>query len=196
MSTKTAIQNTIDPFELQEMSLKDLKIRAYKLGIEVAEGAETADIVDAIIKHGTATVTQGEEAEAGITVSISSPNDEIKNLMRRAKDTIVSNKMSPQYKRFNLLLQKRDGHLYQSSVDGVKLSHETLTTLREYLAPVDDTMRATVDAYFENPDQFEQPLLVAMNKRNNNWNGPGDRWNTFLMVYLRRRQVVQLVESF
>lgn len=169
----------------QEMSLEDLHSEAEKLGIELKDQAEKADIIDALLSASTETP---DTAEPGVLISLHSRDDSAKALVLTARNIILQNEEAG--KTFSLFLQNKEGNFYkQTNVPGARIQPATLQKVLAIVSPLPDGSQSEVLAELRsNPSAFDEPLVVKMRRRN-----ADNTYNSYVMLYVKRNQ--KLVEQ-
>lgn len=174
-----------DPFELLEVSLEELKNRAKELGVEIAE-KDKAEIIEAVIEKTASmntTSASAQEIQPGVLFALHSRDEEAKELIQQARSRIVANELAN--RRFQLLLRNKEGEMYTRTVPGVRVSEKRLpAVLRLLVLPPGGAQNEELNNFRENPDQYEQPVLVRVRRRNKD----GSTGN-YVMLYVRKKSM-------
>lgn len=169
---------------LQEMDLRQLRDEATRLKVKIQETDDKTAIIDAIISGDTIS-----QMEPGILIPLATtfPDNPQKSqrateLMRAGRNIVVQNDAAG--RRLRILLQNREGGFYQNYVPGAPLTSDRLQELMEFIPALqDEKQEQAVEELENNPELFEQPLLVQVQRTARD----GGKIN-YLMIYVIKKQ--------
>lgn len=180
-------ETPLDPFNLHEETLEQLVKRARSLGVEMEEGDDKSDLIEAIIEASMDqvsgnTVSEAGEVETGMLFSIHSRTDEAKALIKAARNAILANEKANPPRTFSLFLRDRNQDLYDRTAPGVRVSREKLPQVLDLVSlPPNGTQDEQFEAFKNNPDGYQDPLLVRLRRRNSDGS-----FGTYIMLYVRK----------
>lgn len=176
-----------NPVELQSMTADKLLAKAKEVGAELEGTEDAATMIAAIVEAQVGGEGEASEVEAGQLFSLHSRDASSKKMVHDIRNRIAANADAGRV--YDLFLKNKEGSFYPRKLDGVRVSRQSMKKVLKSVVPVGDEQEALLTEYRENPDQFQDPLLVK--KFTNNGNGPG---RTYVMLYLRKKQA-RLVEQ-
>jgi hypothetical protein len=180
MTTATKTETVLEEaLRFQTMSLDELRDEANRLGVRLEKGAAQSEIIDALI---AASVEQPATAESGILVSLHSQTEEARNLIVAARNVILQNEQAG--KTFSMFLRNREGSFYTQRAPGCRLSMERLGAILDIATPLPDgSQEEALTGVQEHPEQWENPLLVRVRRRNSDGS-----YSNYVMLYLKKKQ--------
>lgn len=162
----------------QKMSLDELRVEATRLGV-VLSTTDHGEIIDALI---AASVEKPATAKAGTLVSLHSRDERARDIILRARNVILQNEQAG--KTFSLFLKNREGSFYTQRAAGCKISLERLQDVLSIVSPLPDgSQTEMLTALAQNPEQFEEPILVRMRRRNDDGS-----YSNYCMLYVKEKQ--------
>lgn len=211
-------KNQIERFtELQTFPYEKLLEMAKEAGVEIADGADQAAVISALVEAGfdgdTSTGEQnqaeGEGIQPGATVALKTTDKSVdeaawkadKDFMQLARNKITKNKNGNV--KFVALLYNKDGGVYERTLFGVKIEQQaTLDRVLKMISPLQDNehQKKLIEGLKKNPEKYEK-VLVQMPKDNRDaapqarraYNPDEQRdadspMNSFVMLYIREIQ--------
>jgi hypothetical protein len=189
MSNNTNTAESLDPIEMQSWEQDQLLAKAKELGVQVEESADASDVIAAIVDAQTTAESVSTSPEVGHLVSLHSRNDDAKALILAARNRIHAN--TDANRRAKLFLQDRNGNFYNRQAEFVRVSRERMDQVLSIVTPLPDgSQDELIQEYRDNPETFQDPLLVRLRRRN----GDKETFGHYVMLYLRKKQA-QLAEQ-
>lgn len=186
MSSKTKTK-TVNPIDMRTWNLDALIAKANELGVQVADTMDASDIIAAITERNEDKEgNQAMQPSVGMLFSLHSRTPEAKQLILDARNAITVN--TDAKRKFDLFLEDREGRYYRREAEGVRVTSAKMQDVLTIVAdlpngPQREKQQKLLDDYNTNADEFQDPLLVHLKRRNNDGNGTG----MYVMLYLRKK---------